>query len=193
MICEWEVLSDDAPRAAKRKYQDLEQRSANEHELLNYLRTLPEADFLSVTTRLRGGCSTDDLLLFARELSSNSSGGRRMLIAIRQQATAADETHQDSHVGPDSEQDQSAGEIHPRDPTPRPTLPPLASIWYTISLPVYPTSICIELNADVDELGTSQKTRFNQSSERPRSYEVKQHQNKTKPRKTIQNVEKHNQ
>lgn len=190
MICEWEVLSDEAPRAAKRKYQDLEQRSANEHELLNYLRTLPEADFLKVTTRLREGCNTDDLLLFARELSSNSSGGRRILMAIRQQAIAADETHQDSHVGPDSEQDQSAGEIHP---IPRPTLPPLASIWYTTSLPVYPTSICIDLNADVDELGTSQKTRFNQSSGRPRSPEVKQHRNKTKPRKTIQNVEKHDQ
>lgn len=128
MICEWEVLSDDAPRAAKRKYQDLEQRSANEHELLNYLRTLPEADCLKVTTRLREGCSTDDLLIFARELSTQSSGGRRMLMSIRQQANSTDQTRQESlPVGPDSEQDQSTGEIHP---TPRPTLPPLASIWY---------------------------------------------------------------
>ena len=71
-VCEWATLSDEAPRASKRKFQDLEQRSAGEHELLNHLRSLSEPDSLGLMRRLREGYSVNDLLVSARELANTS-------------------------------------------------------------------------------------------------------------------------
>lgn len=124
--CEWETFNDEAPRATKRKYQDLEQRSAGEHELLNYLRVLPELDSLELLGRLRDGCSVNDLLISARELSETpdalTSGHTNVAI---QQPNTVDE--QDPRVGLDSGSHQLGGEIHPSS---RPILPPISSFWY---------------------------------------------------------------
>jgi hypothetical protein len=124
--CEWETLSDEAPRASKRKYQDLEQRSAAEHELLNHLRNLSEPDSLGLLTRLRGGCSINDLLVSARELSETSSAASsdRIAMAIRQ-PSLTNQRH--SRTGLEIGVHQAGGEIHPFS---RVTLPPIASIWY---------------------------------------------------------------
>lgn len=125
-VCEWEVLSDEAPRASKRKYQDLEQRSAGEHELLNHLRDLPELDCLSLIRRLRDGCSTNELLISARELSETAHGpaSDRNTTAIRH-FNMADQGS--PRTGRDFGSNQVGGEIHPSS---RPILPPISSIWY---------------------------------------------------------------
>lgn len=136
-VCEWETLSDEAPRASKRKYQDLEQRSAAEHELLNHLRELPEPDSLGLMRRLREGCSINDLLISARELSSAShnqiSDGALMTIRQRNMINRPEETA--SHNDLDSGSNQDGGEILPASrPVSRPTLPPISSIWYVTPL-----------------------------------------------------------
>ena len=124
--CEWEVLSDEAPRASKRKYQDLEQRSAGEHELLNHLRDLPEPDCLNLTRRLRDGCSINELLISARELSetAHSPASDRNTTTIRHFNMAE---HGVPRSGRDSGSNQVGREFHPSS---RPILPPISSIWY---------------------------------------------------------------
>jgi hypothetical protein len=137
-VCEWESLSDEAPKAAqKRKYLDLEQRSANEHELLTYLRTLSETDSLRLTRRLREGFHIDELLNFARELS-NVSAGERGVLAFTQRTEIEQYDRPHGAVprsGHESESDPMAGETASSARPRGPTLPPIASIWYT-PLPV---------------------------------------------------------
>lgn len=130
-MCEWEVLGEEAPRAAKRKYQDLEQRSASEHELLNHLRALSAPSCLRLLTRLREGCPMDELLIFARELSNISDGERT--IAVIQQSNVTNRPHGTAVLRdvPNSEPDNTVDENRFSS---RPTLPPLASIWYVSSL-----------------------------------------------------------
>jgi hypothetical protein len=135
--CEWETLSDEAPRASKRKYQDLEQRSAAEHELLNHLRELPEPDSLGLIRRLRDGSSTNDLLISARELSSapHNQISDGALTTIRQRNMTNRPQGTASHVDLDSGSNQVDGEIRPAScPVSRPTLPPISSIWYVTPL-----------------------------------------------------------
>lgn len=139
--CEWETLSDEAPRASKRKYQDLEQRSAAEHELLNHLRELPEPDSLGLIRRLRDGSSTNDLLISARELSSapHNQISDGALTTIRQRNMTNRPQGTASHVDLDSGSNQVGGEIRPAScPVSRPTLPPISSIWQTHDVPTSP-------------------------------------------------------
>lgn len=132
-VCEWATLSDEAPRASKRKFQDLEQRSAGEHELLNHLRSLSEPDSLGLMRRLREGCSINDLLVSARELANTSptTSSERALLTIRQPNIV----HLSRETAPradfDSGSDQNAGDILAAT---RPSLPPISSIWYQIPL-----------------------------------------------------------
>jgi hypothetical protein len=133
-VCEWESVSDEAPKAAqKRKYLDLEQRSASEHELLIYLRTLSENDSLRLTRRLREGFHIDELLDFARELSNVSASERGvMAFAQRTAIEQHDRPHMTlPHSGHESESDPIVGESSSSARLRGPTLPPIASIWYT--------------------------------------------------------------
>lgn len=132
-FCEWETLSDEAPRASKRKYQDLEQRSAGEHELLNHMRSLPEPDSLNLMRRLREGCSINDLLLSARELANNShnSSSEHALMATQQLEMTYRPHETFPPLGVDSRSTQITEEIRPAS---RPKLPPISSIWYSTPL-----------------------------------------------------------
>lgn len=125
-LCEWETPNDEAPRAIKRKYQDLEQRSAGEHELLNYLRVLSEIDCVELLRGLRDGCSIEDLLISARELSEKADAltSGHTNVAIRRPNTIH---QQNLHGVLDSGSTQIGGEIHPSS---RPILPPISSLWY---------------------------------------------------------------
>lgn len=125
-VCEWETLNDEAPRASKRKYQDLEQRSAGEHELLSHLRNLSEPDCLGLVRRLRDGHSVNDLLISARELSGtvNALASDHNMMDIHQPNMA---DQRDARAGFVSASNQIGGEIHPSS---RPILPPISSFWY---------------------------------------------------------------
>lgn len=127
-VCEWETLNDEAPRASKRKYQDLEQRSAGEHELLNHLRVLSEPDCLNLVKRLRDGHSVNDLLISARELSGtvDALASDHNMMDI-QQPNVTDQRHARARAGFVSASNQIGGEIHPSS---RPILPPISSFWY---------------------------------------------------------------
>ena len=125
-VCEWEALNDEAPKATKRKYQDLEQRSAGEHELLNFLRVLSELDCLELLRRLRDGCSINDLLISARQLSETADAltSSHTNVAIRRPNTI---DQQNLHGGLESGSNKIGGEIHP---SVHPMLPPISSFWY---------------------------------------------------------------
>jgi hypothetical protein len=147
-VCEWESLSDEAPKAAqKRKYLDLEQRSASEHELLTYLRTLSETDSLRLTRFLREGFHIDELLNLARELS-NVSASERGLMAFAQRT--AIEQHDRPHInlphsGHESESHPTTGETSSSAHLRGLVLPPIASIWYT-PFSIQPGNCAVESN-----------------------------------------------
>lgn len=132
-VCEWETLSDEAPRASKRKFQDLEQRSAGEHELLNHLRSLSEPDSLGLMRWLREGCSINDLLVSARELANTSLTTRseHAPMTIRQPNIAHLSRETAPRADLDSRSNQNAWDNRAAT---RPSLPPISSIWYSIPL-----------------------------------------------------------
>jgi hypothetical protein len=124
-VCEWDRRGEEAPRIMKRKYLALEQRSASEHEVLTYLRTVSEADCMELIRRLREGYSMDDLLMFARDLSSETPPSNRVLLVAKRQ-------HASMPLDEQGLEADHSGEIH--SPA-RPALPPIASISY-VSFPL---------------------------------------------------------
>jgi len=78
---------------------------------------------MKLMRRLRDGCSIDDLLISARELSimSHDPGSERTLMAMRQ-PHMTDPTHEPApREGDDSESNTNAGQTR---------LPPISSFWY---------------------------------------------------------------
>jgi hypothetical protein len=194
-VCEWELLSDEAPKAAqKRKYLDLEQRSASEHELLTYLRTLSEADSLRLTRRLREGYHIDELLNFARELSNISAGERGILaqrIAIEHRNRPLAAVPRSGH---ESESEPMAGEIASSARPRGPTLPPIASIWYT-PLPVQQGHFAVRIESGVDfrSLGNHQNTRLGPLVQESHPMQICHHQIARETEKAVNNEREHPQ
>ena len=91
--------------------------------------------------RLRDGCSIKDLLISARELSSVSNDDQSsedVLMTTEEPDMTYRPLETSLHAGVDPGSNQSAGEIRV---APRPTLPPISSIWYLILL-VWPCCMC---------------------------------------------------